>query len=119
MFGVPAFPSLDGLPEVPELALVAGGRALSSGGRDHPVRPARVKGAVVISAGFSEVARRAWSSRRGWFERRWTLGSPWSGQLHGVISNERSLHATGFVSLHPHRGGLSFISQSGNVGYKP
>jgi acyl-CoA synthetase (NDP forming) len=36
----------------------------------------------------------------------------------GVISNECRLHATGFVAAHPHSGGLSVISQSGNVGYK-
>ena len=36
----------------------------------------------------------------------------------GVISSECRLHATGFVAVHPHAGGLSVISQSGNVGYK-
>ena len=34
----------------------------------------------------------------------------------GIISNEVSLHAIGFVVLHPPKGKLSFVSQSGNMG---
>ncbi len=34
----------------------------------------------------------------------------------GLISNERQLHATGFIVLHPPKGKLSFVSQSGNIG---
>jgi acetyltransferase len=33
-----------------------------------------------------------------------------------MISNEVQLHAVGFVALHPARGTLSFVSQSGNLG---
>ena len=34
----------------------------------------------------------------------------------GLISNERSLHALGFIVLHPVKGKLSIMSQSGNLG---
>ena len=34
----------------------------------------------------------------------------------GMISNEVDLHAVGFVKLHPPKGTLSFVSQSGNMG---
>ena len=34
----------------------------------------------------------------------------------GMISNEVALHAVGFVKLHPPKGTLSFVSQSGNMG---
>ena len=34
----------------------------------------------------------------------------------GLLSNEKRLHATGLVALHPPAGKLSFISQSGSMG---
>ena len=34
----------------------------------------------------------------------------------GLLSNDRRLHATGLVALHPPAGKLSFISQSGSIG---
>jgi acyl-CoA synthetase (NDP forming) len=118
MFGLPVFASLEELPAAPDLAIIAVGAPHVE---DTIIRCGQlgVHGVVVISAGFSEVGPEgalleAGLSRAAHHAQIAVVGP----NCMGVISNELSLHATGFVSLHPHKGGLSVISQSGNVGYK-
>ena len=118
MFGLPAYASLDDLPSTPDLVFVAVGAqhvepVIAQCGR------LGIPAAVVIAAGFSEAGREGADLEAGIvraaLDGHVALVGP---NCMGVISNECQLHATGFVAAHPHAGGLSVISQSGNVGYK-
>ena len=118
MFGLPVFASLDLLPTRPDLAIIAVAapsveKVLADCGRIG------IPGAVVISAGFSEAGAEGEALEAGLARVAREAGIALIGpNCMGVISSGCSLHATGFVSVHPSRGGLSVISQSGNVGYK-
>jgi acyl-CoA synthetase (NDP forming) len=76
-----------------------------------------IPAAIAIAAGFSETGESGAEAEREIArvatENGVTLMGP---NCMGMISNEVSLHAVGFVVLHPSKGTLSFISQSGNVG---
>ncbi len=115
-FGIPAYTSIDELPEAPDLALLAVG--------GHQIAPMLeqcgkkgIKAAIAIAAGFSEMGESGAEAEkeiaRIATEGGVTLMGP---NCMGMISNEVSLHAVGFVVLHPAKGSLSFISQSGNIG---
>ncbi|MBN1630212.1 MAG: acetate--CoA ligase family protein, partial [Thermoleophilia bacterium] len=116
VFGYKAYMGIEELPEAPDLALLAVG--------GHQVAPMLeqcahkgVKAAIAIAAGFSETgasgAEAEREIRRIATDGGVTLMGP---NCIGLISNEVSLHAVGFVSLHPPKGALSFVSQSGNMG---
>ncbi len=115
-FGLKAYASIDDLPEAPDLALLAVG--------GHQVAPMLeqcgrkgIKAAIAIAAGFSETgatgAEAEQEIARIASEGGVTLMGP---NCMGMVSNEVSLHAVGFVVLHPVKGTLSFVSQSGNIG---
>jgi len=76
-----------------------------------------IPAAVAIAAGFSETGAHGAELERDLArvadDSRVTLIGP---NCMGLISNERQLHATGFIVLHPRKGKLSFASQSGNIG---
>ena len=116
VFGQQSYTSIEDLPEAPDLALLAVG--------GHQVAPmleqcARrgVKAVIAIAAGFSETGASGAEAEREIAriatEGGITLMGP---NCMGLISNEVSLHAIGFVTLHPPKGTLSFVSQSGNLG---
>ena len=115
-FGLQAYTSIDELPEAPDLALLAVG--------GHQIAPMLeqcgrkgIKAAIAIAAGFSETGEGGAEAEREIAriatEGGVTLMGP---NCMGMISNEVSLHAVGFVVLHPPKGSLSFVSQSGNIG---
>jgi acyl-CoA synthetase (NDP forming) len=115
-FGLPAYASLDELPEVPDLVLLAvGGHQI--GNLLEQCGRLGIPAAVAIAAGFSETGEQGAEAEREIAriatEARVTLIGP---NCMGLISNERQLHATGFIVLHPPKGKLSFVSQSGNIG---
>jgi acyl-CoA synthetase (NDP forming) len=115
VFGQQAYTSVEDLPEAPDLALLAVG-----GNQVAPMLEAcghrGVKAAIAIAAGFSETGESGAEAEREIArlatEHGITLMGP---NCMGLISNEVSLHAVGFVRLHPPKGTLSFISQSGNM----
>ena len=115
-FGVQAYASLEELPEAPDLALLAVGAHQIAGVLEQCGRRG-IRAAVAIAAGFSETgesgAEREREIARVATDSRVTLIGP---NCMGLISNERQLHATGFIVLHPLKGKLSFASQSGNIG---
>jgi acyl-CoA synthetase (NDP forming) len=115
-FGVPAYPSLAALPEAPDLALLAVGGAQVKGVLEECGRRG-VRAAVVLTAGFSETGSEGEAHEREILriatEKGITLIGP---NCMGLLSNDKRLHATGLVALHPPAGRLSFISQSGSMG---
>ena len=113
---LPAFPSIAELPEAPDLALVAVGAAHVNGvieqcgERGIPV-------ALVVAAGFSEAGEAGAAARRSWSRRPGTAGVTLIGpNCMGLLATHSRLHAVGFLELRPKPGGLSIISQSGNIG---
>ncbi len=115
-FGLQCYPSIEALPEVPDLALLAVG--------GHQIAPTLeqcgrkgIPAAVAIAAGFSETGEAGAEAEREIariaIEHGVTLIGP---NCMGLVSNESQLHAIGFIVTHPKKGRLSVASQSGNIG---
>jgi acyl-CoA synthetase (NDP forming) len=116
IFGLQAYPSLADIPETPDLALLAVG-AKQVAPMLEQCAAKGIPAAVAIAAGFSETGEAGAEAEeeiaRIATEGNVTLIGP---NCMGLVSNERQLHATGFIVLHPKRGRLSVASQSGNIG---
>lgn len=114
--GLPAYASIAELPEAPDLALVALGAAHVSavieqcGERGIPV-------ALVVAAGFAEAGEEGAEAEAELVETARTSGVTLIGpNCMGLLATHSRLHAVGFLELQPQPGGLSIISQSGNIG---
>ena len=115
-FGLPVYAGIGELPEAPDMALLAVG--------SHQIVPMLgecgrkgVPAAIAIAAGFSETGETGAEAEREIArvatENNVTLMGP---NCMGMLSNEVSLHAIGFIVTHPDKGRLSLASQSGNIG---
>lgn len=116
IFGLQAYTSIAELPVAPDLALLAvGGRQIAPMLEECSKKG--IPAAVAIAAGFSETGEAGAEAEREIArvatEGNVTLIGP---NCMGLVSNERRLHATGFIVLHPKTGKLSVASQSGNIG---
>ena len=114
--GLPAFGSIAELPEAPDLALVALGAAHVNGvveqcgERGIPV-------ALVVAAGFSEAGEAGAAAEAELVKTARDAGVTLIGpNCMGLLATHSRLHAVGFLELRPQAGGLSIISQSGNIG---
>lgn len=114
--GLKVYASVEELPEPVDMALLAVGAQQVAPMIEQCARR-RVRSAIAIAAGFSETGESGAEAEqeiaRAATQRGVTLMGP---NCMGLISNEVSLHALGFVTLHPPKGTLSFVSQSGNLG---
>jgi acyl-CoA synthetase (NDP forming) len=116
VFGLPAFSSIAELPEAPDLALVALGAAHVNGvieqcgERGIPV-------ALVVAAGFAEAGEAGAAAEAELVETARDSGVTLIGpNCMGLVATHSHLHAVGFLELRPKAGGLSIVSQSGNIG---
>lgn len=116
VFGLPAYASVEDLPEAPDLALVAVGAARVSavieecGRRGIPV-------ALVVAAGFSEAGEEGAAAEAELVQAARAAGVTIIGpNCMGVLSTHSRLDAIGFLELSPKPGALSIVSQSGNIG---
>ncbi|OPY90374.1 MAG: Succinyl-CoA ligase (ADP-forming) subunit alpha [Syntrophus sp. PtaU1.Bin208] len=115
-FGLQAYESLEALPEAPDLALLAVGSHQAASMLEQCGRKG-ISAAILIAAGFSETGESGTEAERKIARIATEGGVALMGpNCMGLISNEVQLHAVGFVSLHPPKGKLSFVSQSGNLG---
>ena len=113
-FGVQSYTSIAELPEAPDLALMAVGGRQVKGVLEECGRRG-VKAAVVLAAGFSETGAEGAVLEQEILEVATGYGMTLIGpNCMGLMSNQASFHATGLVALHPPKGKLSFISQSGS-----
>jgi acyl-CoA synthetase (NDP forming) len=116
VLGLPAFAGLAELPEAPELAVIALGGPQAAAVVTECGRLG-VRAAVVIAAGFAETGDRGAALQRDLARAAAAGGVTLVGpNCMGVLCTGSRLSAVGFVSLHPARGGLSVVSQSGNIG---
>jgi acyl-CoA synthetase (NDP forming) len=114
--GLPAFVSVAELPTAPDLALIAVGAAhvngvvAQCGERGIPV-------ALVVAAGFSEAGQAGAEAEAELVDTARTAGVTLIGpNCMGLVATHSRLHAVGFLELQPQAGGLSIVSQSGNIG---
>lgn len=114
--GLPAYSSIADLPKAPDLALVALGathvKAVieQCGERGIPA-------ALVVAAGFAEAGEEGAAAEAELVETARTAGVTLVGpNCMGLVATHSRLHAVGFLELRPQAGGLSIISQSGNIG---
>lgn len=117
LLGVPCFPDVESLPETPDLALIV----IPPPGVPDAVRACAAKGipaVVVITAGFGELEEaegRALQEEIVRIAREHTLllAGP---NCAGVASPAPQSLFCGMIARYPGPGGLSIVSQSGNVG---
>jgi acyl-CoA synthetase (NDP forming) len=116
VFEFPAFASIAELPEAPDLALVAVAAAHvrgvieQCGERGIPL-------ALVVAAGYSEAGEDGAAAEAELVETAGDYGVTLIGpNCMGLLATHSQLHAVGFLELRPQPGGLSIISQSGNIG---
>jgi acyl-CoA synthetase (NDP forming) len=115
-FGLEAYTSIADLPEAPDLALMAVGGHQVKGVLEECGRRG-MRAVVVLAAGFSETGDEGAALEREILQIAAQYGITLIGpNCMGLMSNEKAFHATGFVAVHPPRGKLSFISQSGSLG---
>jgi acyl-CoA synthetase (NDP forming) len=114
--GLPAFRSIAELPEAPDLALVTLGATQVNavveqcGERGIPV-------VLVVAADFSEAGEAGAAAEAELVQTARTSGVTLIGpNCMGLVATHGRLHAVGFLELRPQAGGLSIVSQSGNIG---
>ncbi|MHB8966611.1 MAG: CoA-binding protein, partial [Coriobacteriia bacterium] len=114
--GLPAFASVADLPEAPDLALIAVGAAYVNdvvaqcGQRGIPA-------ALVVAAGFAEAGEAGGAAEAELVQTARAAGVTLIGpNCMGLLAMHSRLHAVGFLELRPQAGGLSIVSQSGNIG---
>jgi len=114
--GLPAYSSIAELPEDADLALVAVGASHVNG----VIEQCGARGvavAVVVAAGFAEAGEAGAAAEAELVETARAAGVRLIGpNCMGLLATHSRLHAVGFLELRPHPGGLSIISQSGNIG---
>ncbi len=114
--GLPAYGSIADLPEVPDLALVA----LGSTHVNAVIEQCGARGipnALVVAAGFAEAGEAGVAAEAELIETARTAGVTLVGpNCMGLLATHSRLHAVGFLELRPQAGGLSIVSQSGNIG---
>ncbi len=117
--GLPAYPSVDALPEVPDLAIIAVSAEMAPGALEACAAKG-VRGAVIFSSGFAELgeAGEALQQQLGEIARRTGIRVLGPNCLGALSIAERCI-ATFSVVLEgglPEAGPLGIASQSGNLG---
>jgi len=112
---LPAYPSLSSLPIACDLAFITTPAATVAGILEECAQSGTTH-VIIISSGFSEVGEEGVRLEREVAEvarkRGLTIVGP---NTMGIVSTRQKIFAVGApVQLHP--GGISFVSQSGNVG---
>ncbi len=116
--GEKAWPSLDDLPEVPELVIVAvpGQKAVDAVYRCADLG---VKAAIVISAGFSETGDEGRAVQQKMAQRAAEAGlrliGPNSQGLANFANGAIASFSTMFIEVEPQDGPVAVISQSGGM----
>ncbi|MFA5786933.1 MAG: acetate--CoA ligase family protein [Actinomycetota bacterium] len=111
--GVKAWPSIGSLPEVPDVALLALPAKVAAQGLEE-IAQAGVRTVIVITSGFAETENFAGEEELVRIAREWNLAMVGPNSM-GVYSRPAKLYAIMAPSV-PDPGGISLVTQSGNVG---
>ena len=116
LFGLKAYPSVDDLPEEPDVVLVVVGGHQVVGVLEACARR-HARAVVVITAGFAETGEEGADVERELARVARDAGMTLIGpNCVGLVSNERDLFITGFIVMHPPLANVSLVSQSGSMG---
>ncbi|NLV71867.1 MAG: CoA-binding protein [Actinobacteria bacterium] len=116
ILGLPVYPSITDLPDVPDLVIIAVPAKLVNGVVEECGRKG-VGAIVVVSAGFSEAGPegRAMEDEMVAIAEKYDMALVGPNCM-GVISAHQKVYGTGFMLVRPVPGGASMVSQSGNLG---
>ena len=115
LFGLPCYPSVDALPQAPDLAVIAVRAALVPGVLEQ-CGQAATEGAVIISTGFGDAGEEGRQLEEQLVRVRERYGMRIIGPgSFGIIRPEIGLHAS-ILRANPQPGNIAFIAQSGELG---
>jgi acyl-CoA synthetase (NDP forming) len=115
--GIPAYPSLREVPGEIDLAVIAVNAALVTQVIEECITH-KVKGGIVIAAGFAEISTEGALLQRKIAEESKKAGFYFLGpNCLGIWSSEGNLNTFPNLTRRPHRGPISFISQSGTLSH--
>ncbi len=113
--GIPGFPSLRDVPGEIDLAVIAVNAARVPQVIEECIA-CKVKGGIVIAAGFAEISQDGALLQRKIAEESKNAGFYFLGpNCLGIWSSEGNLNTFPNLTRRPHRGPISFISQSGTL----
>jgi acyl-CoA synthetase (NDP forming) len=115
--GIPGYPSLREVPGEIDLAVIAVNAASISQVIEECIAK-KVKGGIVITAGFAEISSEGALLQRKIAEESQKAGFYFLGpNCLGIWSTEGNLNTFPNLTRRPHRGPISFISQSGTLSH--
>lgn len=113
--GIPAYPSLKEVPGEIDLAVIVVNAASVSRVIEECLAR-KVKGGIVITAGFAEISSEGALLQKKIAEESRKAGFYFLGpNCLGVWSTEGRLNTFPNLARRPHRGSISFVSQSGTL----
>ena len=115
--GIPGYPSLGDVPGEIDLAIIAVNAASISQLIEECIAK-KVKGGIVITAGFAEISTDGALLQKKIAEESKKAGFYFLGpNCLGIWSTEGNLNTFPNLTRRPHRGPISFISQSGTLSH--
>ncbi len=115
IFGLPCYPSVNGLPRAPDLAVIAVRATLVPGVLEE-CGQAGAGGVVIISTGFGDAGEEGRRLEEQLVRVRAKYGMRIIGPgSFGIIRPEIGLHAS-ILRANPQPGNIAFIAQSGELG---
>ncbi len=115
--GIPGYPSLRDVPGEIDLAIIAVNAALVTQVIEECITK-KVKGGIVITAGFAEISKEGALLQKKIAEESKKAGFYFLGpNCLGIWSTEGNLNTFPNLTRRPHRGPISFISQSGTLSH--
>lgn len=114
--GITSFPSISAIPGEVDLAIIVVNASLVPGIIEECINE-HVKGGIVITAGFAESSAEGKNKQSEIAARAKEAGFYFLGpNCLGVWSSEGNVNTLFRGTYRPHRGPISFISQSGTLG---
>jgi acyl-CoA synthetase (NDP forming) len=115
--GLPSYPSLGDVPGEVDLAIIVVNSGLVPQMVEECIAQ-KVKGGIVIAAGFAEISTDGALLQRKLAEESKKAGFYFLGpNCLGVWSSEGTLNTFPNLTRRPHRGPISFITQSGTLSH--
>lgn len=114
--GIPSYPSISAIPDAIDLAIIVVNASVVPTIIEECIAR-KVKGGIVITAGFAESSSDGVTKQKEIAEKANAAGFYFLGpNCLGVWSSEGNVNTLFRGTYRPHRGPVSFISQSGTLG---
>jgi acyl-CoA synthetase (NDP forming) len=114
--GIPGYPNISAIPGEVDLAIIVVNASLVPSIIEECIAK-KIKGGIVITAGFAESSADGGAKQKEIAEKAKAAGFYFLGpNCLGVWSSEGNVNTLFRGNYRPHRGPISFISQSGTLG---